>query len=171
MDGRARPGGDDDREKGKDEGGAGRPFRRFAPPCPPSCQPIPSHYRGRQSGHFLEIASLLLPLAALRRFPLAQGRLFLGGEWFHARTHSGRSAPCPARNPSTSLRLVPLPLGKGGNGFLGVQRKSGAGGQRRPPLHRLSVGFRRGRRPQRPGGTNFHVMRRAACPHAAVFCA
>ena len=37
--------------------------------CPPSCQPIPGHCRGRQSGHFLEIASLFPPLAALRRFP------------------------------------------------------------------------------------------------------
>ena len=27
------------------------------------------HCRGRQSGHFLEIASLILPQAALRRFP------------------------------------------------------------------------------------------------------
>ena len=38
--------------------------------CPPLCQPIPGHCRGRQSGHFLEIASLLPPPAALRRFPL-----------------------------------------------------------------------------------------------------
>ena len=36
---------------------------------PPSCQPIPGHCRGRQSGHFLEITSLILPQAALRRFP------------------------------------------------------------------------------------------------------
>ncbi len=56
--------------------GGGRPFRRFAPPCPPLCQPIPGHYRARQSGHFLEIGSLLPPLAALHRFPLAQGRLW-----------------------------------------------------------------------------------------------
>ena len=34
--------------------------------CPPSCQPIGGHCRGRQSGHFLEISSLLPPLAALR---------------------------------------------------------------------------------------------------------
>ena len=38
--------------------------------CPPLCQPVPGHCRGRQSGHFLEIASLLPPPAALRRFPL-----------------------------------------------------------------------------------------------------
>ena len=37
--------------------------------CPPSCQPIPAHCRGRQSGHFLETGSLHPPLAALRRFP------------------------------------------------------------------------------------------------------
>ena len=41
--------------------------------CPPLCQPIPGHCRGRQSGHFLEIASLLPPPAALRRFPLRRG--------------------------------------------------------------------------------------------------
>lgn len=38
--------------------------------CPPSCQPIPGHCRGRQSGHFLETGLLHPPLAALRRFPL-----------------------------------------------------------------------------------------------------
>ena len=37
--------------------------------CPPSCQPIPGHRCGRQSGHFLETGSLPLPPAALRRFP------------------------------------------------------------------------------------------------------
>ena len=37
--------------------------------CPPSCQPIPGHCRGRQSGHFLEIGSLHPPPTALRRFP------------------------------------------------------------------------------------------------------
>ena len=37
--------------------------------CPPSCQPIPGHCRVRQSRYFLETASFLLPLAALRRFP------------------------------------------------------------------------------------------------------
>ena len=41
--------------------------------CPPSCQPIPGHCRGRQSGHFLETGSLHPPLAALRRFPRPPG--------------------------------------------------------------------------------------------------
>ena len=36
---------------------------------PPSCQPIGGRGSGRESGHFLEIASLHPPLAALRRFP------------------------------------------------------------------------------------------------------
>ena len=40
-----------------------------APRRSPSCQPAPSRCRGRQSGHFLETASLLPPQAALRRFP------------------------------------------------------------------------------------------------------
>ena len=42
--------------------------RRFGYSCPPLRQPIPGHYRGRQSGRFLEIASLLPPPAALRLF-------------------------------------------------------------------------------------------------------
>ncbi len=36
----------------------------------------------------------------------------------------------PRKNPSTSLRLVPLPLGKGGNGLLGVRWGGGAHGPR-----------------------------------------
>ena len=36
--------------------------------CPPSCQPTLGRCRGRQPGHFLEIASLFPPRAALRRF-------------------------------------------------------------------------------------------------------
>ena len=60
--------------------------------CPPLCQPTDSHCRGRQSEHFLEIASLHPPLAALRRFP----RPVLTGK------------PCPARPPHTAvLRFSP----------------------------------------------------------------
>ena len=44
-----------------------------APRRSPSCQPAPSRCRGRQSGHFLETASLLPPQAALRRFPRRRG--------------------------------------------------------------------------------------------------
>ena len=63
------------RRRVRHEGCGSRPLSHgFAvTTCPPSCQPIPGHCRGRQSGHFLEIASLLPPLAALRRFPLTQG--------------------------------------------------------------------------------------------------
>ena len=46
-----------------------------APRRSPSCQPAPSRCRGRQSGHFLETASLLPPQAALRRFPPCKKRL------------------------------------------------------------------------------------------------
>ena len=38
-------------------------------PCPPLCQPAGRHCHARQPGHFLEIASLHPPLAALRLFP------------------------------------------------------------------------------------------------------
>ena len=41
------------------------------------------------------------------------------GGFFHARTRGKCAAVYPARYPSTSLRLVPLPLGKGGNAFWG----------------------------------------------------
>ena len=56
--------------------------------CPPSCQPIPGHCRARQSGHFLEIGSLLPPLAALRRFPRRPARLHF---------HIARRGRCPHR--------------------------------------------------------------------------
>ena len=51
--------------------------------CPPSCQPIPGHCRGRQSGHFLEIASLFPPLAALRRFPRPRATARVARGFFH----------------------------------------------------------------------------------------
>ena len=41
--------------------------------CPPSCQPVGRHCHARQPGHFLEIASLHPPPAALRRFALSVG--------------------------------------------------------------------------------------------------
>ena len=46
-----------------------RRWRRFGHSCPPLRQPIPGHLRARQSGRFLEMPSLLPPLAALRAFP------------------------------------------------------------------------------------------------------
>ena len=43
-------------------------------PCaPPSCQPVGRNCHARQSEHFLEIASLHPPPAALRRLPLSVG--------------------------------------------------------------------------------------------------
>ena len=45
-----------------------RACRGFGDSCPPSCQPVGWHCYARQPGHFLEIASLHPPLAALRRF-------------------------------------------------------------------------------------------------------
>ena len=83
----------------------------------------------------------------------------------------------PRKNPSTSLRLVPLPLGKGGNGFLGcgVRRgtwappysrafcrtgpacPAGSAGKTwfgpmwaSAPTERLPIELRRERRPRRP---------------------
>ena len=44
-------------------------FFLFAIRRSPSCRPSLARCRGRQTGHFLEIASLLPPPAALRRFP------------------------------------------------------------------------------------------------------
>ena len=58
--------------------------------CPPSCQPISGHCRVRQSGHFLETGSLLLPLAALRRFPRRPDPNFF-------RTYGRAHGPCPTR--------------------------------------------------------------------------
>ena len=53
---------------------------------PPSCQPIPGHCRGRQSGHFLEIASLhsaagsASAISPLHPPPAALGSLPTGAE-------------------------------------------------------------------------------------------
>ena len=77
--------------------------------CPPLCQPIPGHCRGRQSGHFLEIASLPPPPAAHRRFPRPRA--------------TARVAPtegykeCGARwNPPVTASPCQPPLGKGAKG-------------------------------------------------------
>ena len=60
--------------------------------CPPSCQPIPAHCRGRQSGHFLETGSLHPPLAALRRF----SRRPAAGHAPHPRPMRRAGCPHPA---------------------------------------------------------------------------
>ena len=65
---------------------------------------------------------------------------------FPARTHSKGITFYPARNPSTRARLVPLPLGKGGNGFTGVRCKPGRADRGVRPYKQ----FRRGRCPHRP---------------------
>ena len=70
------------------------------------------------------------------------------GGFFPARTHGKCAAVCPARNPSTSLRLVPLPLGKGGSAFW-VVRWGGSSGRPTPTRH-LPIELRKGRRPRRP---------------------
>ena len=79
------------------------------------------------------------------------------GGFFPARTHGKCAAVYPTRNPSTNLRLVPLPLGKGGNGFPRVRYKPGSG--------------RPGGRPLRPvyrqnfvgGGVPAAPLRHAPC--------
>ena len=64
-----------------------------APRRSPSCQPAPSRCRGRQSGHFLETASLLPPQAALRRFPRRRG--------LPDRQDTRWRSACPARRCAT----------------------------------------------------------------------
>ena len=67
--------------------------------CPPSCQPVSAHCRGRQSGHFLETASLLPPPAALRRFPRPPMRCGIG--------KTGVAEPPPLHNFKKFLRQAP----------------------------------------------------------------
>ena len=74
--------------------------------CPPLCQPIPGHCRGRQSGHFLEIASLLPPPAALRRFPLPRATARVAPTEGYKRC-SG------VKNPPVTASPCQPPLGKG----------------------------------------------------------
>ena len=68
----------------------------------------------------------------------------VAGGFFPARTHGKCEAVCPAWYPSTSLRLVPLPLGKGGSGFPMV-RWGGSSGRPTPTRH-SPIELRRGRR-------------------------
>ena len=117
-----------------------RPTRRFAAfvgggDCPPSCQPIPVHYRGRQSGHFLETGSLLPPPAALRRFPRRPADTRCTFKNCHCE---------PARTPVWQsvlpLRIASYALCRGGVEppplrILGLILRRG--GQRRPPLRNL----------------------------------
>ena len=99
--------------------------------CPPLCQPIPGHCRGRQSGHFLEIASLLPPPAALRRFPLPWaveprpygsncrgGRLCPPGPGNAKPCRAGPVCPAGVRgkNPPVTASPCQPPLGKGAEG-------------------------------------------------------
>ena len=67
--------------------------------CPPSCQPISTHCRGRQSVHFLETASLLPPPAALRRFPRPPMRCGIG--------KTGVAEPPPLHNFKKIRRQAP----------------------------------------------------------------
>ena len=67
--------------------------------CPPSCQPVSAHCRGRQSGHFLETASLLPPPAALRRFPRPPMRCGIG--------KTGGAEPPPLHNFKKIRRQAP----------------------------------------------------------------
>ena len=76
--------------------------------CPPSCQPIPGHCRVRQSGHFLETASLLLPPAALRRFPRPREGQSPSPTLFFVTQHRRGGRPCP---PARKVLLVTLRRG------------------------------------------------------------
>ena len=73
----------------------------------------------------------------------------------------------PRKNPSTSLRPVPLPLGKGGDGFSGVRWLTGGGVRAaRPTKYRKRFG-KAGRcrhRPLRRGSGNSSVIGRGRTP-------
>ena len=86
--------------------------------CPPSCQPIPGHCRVRQSGHFLETGSLLLPLAALRRFPRRPvlpylllrsvgADAYIGPSQVFPHSPAGQTGPTPQKYPVGRHPCVP----------------------------------------------------------------
>ena len=111
----------------------------------------------KKRGDFEEVPRLAAMTVAgnrlARRWAGWHGEAVTGG-FFPARTRRKRAAVYPARNPSTNLRLVPLPLGKGGNGFQGV-RWCGAMWAS-PPTEPYREPMRRGRCLHRPA-------RRIAC--------
>ena len=78
----------------------------------------------------------------------------------------------PRKNPSTSLRLVPLPLGKGGDGFSGVRWLTGGRVRAaRPTEYRKRFG-KAGRcrhRPLRRGSGNSSVIGRGRTPPLRIF--
>ena len=112
--------------------------------CPPSCQPIPGHCCGRQSGHFLEIASLHPPLAALRRFPRPREGQSPSPTHRKIRFRRGRPPGRPARTCTAPLvtdagrcghRPLRNPIGK---------PSVGADAPVRPPISYCTHGKARG---------------------------
>ena len=116
-----RPGGTDFQVARRAACGLGRPPLRKrilqcvgeGLSCPPLCQPIPGHCRGRQPGHFLEIGSLLPPPAALRRFPLPRA--------------TARVAPTDGNKKCAGYRAGQNPAPTHDRGFTGAGRCWGAG--------------------------------------------
>ena len=112
-------------------------------------------------GYFLSLVTESTPLEAI----FAQGILPL--------TDSQQpNHLVPRKNPSTSLRLVPLPLGKGGDGFSGVRWLTGGGVRAaRPTKYRKRFG-KAGRcrhRPLRRGSGNSSVIGRGRTPPLRIF--
>ena len=105
---------------------------------------------------------LRIPTTSLRT-GLGMTRKFFQPLSLRAGAHTGY----PARNPSTNLRLVPLPLGKGGDGFSGVRWLTGGGVRAaRPTKYRKRFG-KAGRcrhRPLRRGRRNSSVIGRGRTP-------
>ena len=129
--------------------------------CPPSCQPIPVHCRGRQSGHFLEIGSLLPPPAALRRFPRRPA--CIAPPCPAAATHRALKTPCHCEPVRTLVwqSVLPRTAPHKGNGLprrcaprndiflVGAKHVGRAGQSRRPYASPINT-------------------RRAGCPHPAA---